>query len=819
MIVARLKAQNFSYRMKNAKSVLALMAVAMLCSQLFAQTGALKKGDKLYEQMVYPGAIRQYERGLGQSQDLRAAERLADAYVQVSNFTMAEKWYAKVVTMKGAAPVNLMHYGMMLKTNGKYAEARDWFNKYLQTGENPSAAARLITSCDFAVEARKDSTRYQISPEPCNSKGSEFGPVLFQQGFMMVAEAHTGGRRILNQRNNNSFYDVYYAERNPSKKSGVKVKRLKGQVNRKYHEGPVALSKDQSKLYFTRSNYVKNRKGRNPMQQSKLKIFTADYSRGKWKHVESLAFNSENYGCGHPALSADGNTLVFSSDIPGGFGGTDLYVCQREGSTWGTPMNLGSAINTDGDEQFPYLHANGTLFFASTGHAGFGGFDIFAARKSGDRWSDVVNGGYGLNSAKDDFTITWLPGKSMGYFASNRTGDDNIYMFKRQMRVNGVIVDRQTNQPISGATVSLLDASNQETKYVTDAQGRFSHQAEWGKEYLVTASKDQYLQLRERLNTNDVSPMEDLSKTLSMEHDLILSVSGQVTDAATKQPITDAQVRVVATDDRSFPTDGQGNYYAELESDQEYAVIVRKPGFIPQVFYFSTEGKRKSEEFKFNAPLIAGNAALVQGRTVENESRMPIAMVHVRAYSMLNQKETSAALSRKDGRFWEIIVDPKSDPILIGSKAGYFAARAEMPGLDSTSKDMLIDVTIGMVPYEIGALVKIIYYDYNKSDIRKLASRDLQEIVYFLEDNTEASVELRSYTDSRGGAPYNEQLSQRRADAAVGYISSQGISSKRLSSKGFGESNLVNKCADNVECTDEEHSANRRTEIRITKLN
>jgi outer membrane protein OmpA-like peptidoglycan-associated protein/tetratricopeptide (TPR) repeat protein len=813
-----LKVLYSSDHMKNLRYIIGIVALVMLCGTVSAQNRQLKKGDKLYEHMVYPGAIKQYERGLAKGADLRAMERLADAYEQLSDCQMAEKWYAKIVTMKGVAPANILRYGLMLKANGNYAAAREAFDAYLKTGANPASAARMVESCDFALQGKKDSLRYQISPEPCNTKGSEFGPTLYQQGMIVVAEARTGGRRFLNLRNNNNFYDLYYAERNPKKKSGVKMKALKGQVNRKFHDGPATLTKDQSHMYFTRSNYVKNRKGRAPMQQSKLKIFSADLSRGKWKNVMPMPFNSENYSCGHPALSADGNTLVFASNIPGGFGGSDLYVCRKEGDAWSTPANLGSAVNTEGEERFPYLHPNGTLYFASTGHPGFGGLDIFAAPADGDKWGKAINGGYGLNSSKDDFSITWLPGKSMGYLASNRAGDDNIYMFKRQMKVSGTIVDKQTGKPIPGVAVVLLDASNQETKYITDAQGSFSHHADWGKEYLVTANGKDYIPLRDRLNTNEVGPMQDLSKTFTMEKDLILSVSGLVTDAATNQPIPGASVRIVSSKDRPYKTDGQGNYFAQVEPDQEFAVIVQQAGYVPQLFSFSTEGKRKSEDFRFNAPLVRGAAVLVEGKTVVNESQAPLAGVNVRAIAMRTQNEVAAALSRKDGRFWQV-VDPRQEPTLIASKIGYFSSRAELMGIDSTSHDTTIVVTIGMVPYEIGALVKIIYYEYNKSDIRKIASKDLLEIVYFLEDNPEASVELSSYTDSRGGAPYNEQLSQRRADAAVSYIVSKRIASKRVASKGYGESNLVNKCKDDVPCTDEEHSANRRTEIRITKLN
>jgi outer membrane protein OmpA-like peptidoglycan-associated protein len=803
--------------MKPVLYVAICLTCLLLPFSVWSQNGHLKKGDKYYEKLVYPEAVYHYEKALKKAQDLRAMERLADSYEQLSNLEKAEQWFAEVVKTKGATPVDKIRYALTLKANGKYAEARKWFEAYLETGENPGRAARMIESCDFAVEGKKDSLRYQISPEPLNTKGSEFGPVLFQQGLIFVAQRRPGGKRVMNVRNDDRFYDLYYAERKPGSKSGVKVKSLKGKVNRKFHEGPADLANKQTMLYFTRSNFVKEMKGMTTVNQSRLKIFATEYIRKKWKNLTSMPFNSESYSCGHPTLSPDGNTMVFASDILGGFGGTDLYLVTKDSSGWGSPKNLGSNINTEGDEQFPYLHSGGTLFFASTGQPGFGGFDIFAASKEGAMWGKATNAGYGVNSSHDDFSITWMPGKSSGYFASNRTGDDNIYMFKRQMKMNGTIVDRRSGKPLEAVSISILDASGKETKYVTDAKGQFSHVAEWGKEYLVNADKSAYLTVRERLNTSEVSPLEDLNRTFQMEEDLVLAVLGQVTDADTKTPIVGASVRVIGSKERPLVTDAQGNYYAQVEAEKEYAVIVQRAGYVPQIFNFSTEGKKKSEDFKFNAPLQKGNAVLLQGKAFVKENNASLQGVNVRAIDIDQQLELRAALTRKDGRFW-MVTDPKVEQVLIGSKVGYFASRAELPKMDSTTTDTTINVEIGMVPYEIGALVKTIYYDYNKSDIKRLGTEDLLEIVYFLQDNPEASVQLSSYTDSRGGDSYNAQLSQRRADAAVNYIVRKGVENKRVAAKGFGETNLVNKCIDGVECTDEEHAANRRTEIRITKL-
>jgi hypothetical protein len=522
--------------MKSSYISLLVVLFLLVGGEINAQNKQIKNGDRFYEQMIYPSAVREYERGLLKGPNVRAMERVADSYVQLSDTKNAERWYGEVVKMKGAAPINKYRYGQMLKTNGKYEEARTWFEAYLQTGENPALAARMIDACDFAVESRADSLRYKITKEPCSSNGSEFGPILFKQGYLFAGEHLSSAKKVTNLRNNNGFYDLYYAERDPKSKSGVKVRRIKGQVNRKYHEGPACLNRDQSKLYFTRSQYVKKAQSKAAVNLSKLRIFVAEYIQGKWKKVEEMPFNSDNYSCGHPALSQDGRTIVFVSDIPGGFGGTDLYVSRKEGDTWTTPQNLGSNVNTEGDEEFPYLHPSGTLFFASTGQQGLGGFDIFSAPMQGEKWGAPVNAGYGVNSTKDDFSIAWLPGKPMGYFASNRGGTDDIYMFKRQMKINGVIVDKQTGKPMPGVAVTVLDAANQETKYVTDAMGAFSHAGEWGKDYLVVANKAQYLQLRERISTSEVGPMDDVNRKLTMENDLILTVSGKVTDATTKLP-------------------------------------------------------------------------------------------------------------------------------------------------------------------------------------------------------------------------------------------------------------------------------------------
>lgn len=811
-----LSSKIYSRNMNQLKTLLIVFALFLTALPVQAQNGKIKRGDKWYELMAYPAAVRKYEKGLKKNRDLRAMERLADAYRQIGMYQEAEKWYAEVVQTSGAAPINMLHYGQMLKSNGKYSEARKWFDAYLQTGESPQVAARMKESCDFALEGKKDSARYQITPETFNTGKSEFSPVLYGNGMIFTAEKKGGAVDRLNLRNENSFYDLYYTERSTNKQ-GFTVKALKGKVNRKYHDGPATLSPSQDTLYFTRSNYVQEKKGRNAKNLSKLKVLMAQNDKGKWKNIEMPKFNSDNYSCGHPTISKDGKSMIFSSDIPGGFGGSDLYISRLEGGEWSIPQNLGSAVNTEGDESFPYLHEYGTLFFASTGHPGFGGYDIFYSDPAGAGWSKPVNAGYPLNSPTDDFSIAWIKNKAIGYFASDRDGDDDIYRFSRKMEVRGLLVDSRTGAPLPNTAISISDASGREAKYITNSEGKFIHLGEWGRDYFVTANKEEYVEKREKISGAGMGPMEDIEFVMRMERDMLFTIFGTVTDATDGAPVDDVKVRLIGKSEKPLRSGNDGKYFDNVNEDTEYAVIFMKNGYIPQVYEFSTIGKTDPEDFEFNPKLERGNYLLVEGVTLLREDESPVAGVNVRTVDVNNRQERKATRSRLDGKWWKVL-DPSIEMFVVGSKEGFFASRADLPLPDSSWTDSVAPVTLYMVPYEVGALVKTIYYDYNESAIKKIASKDLYEIVYFLQDNPEASIELDSYTDSRGGDVYNEKLSQRRSDAAVNYIVTRSISRKRLLAKGLGEANPVNKCKDGVPCTDEEYGQNRRTEIRITEL-
>lgn len=789
-----------------------------------AQNKALEKGAAYHAETAYPLAIRYLTKGLKKIEDGKSRALLAHSFEEIGDYKASETEWKKLAEGAGADPEWIFQYGRLLKMNGKYAEAKDYFEKYRQTGHGNVRAQRYKQSCDLAMEWMKDSMRYTITREPFSHSSSDFGPHITRTGMVFASTRNRGFcRRVLNLRNNDYFYDLYAADRSTKGKDGWVVKPLKGKVNSRFHEGPAILSNDGSTLYFTRSNYLGGKKGQNAEGFNTLKIYSAKRVGKKWKEIEMLPFCSDEFSTGHPALSADGLTLYFASDRPGGFGGSDLYRVAKEGNGWGAPENLGPAVNSLGDDVFPTLSVDGTLLFSSDGHLGMGGLDIFFTEQTNGRFGEVRNAGYPLNSAADDFSVALVKGKAKGFFASNRpggAGKDDIYGFERKMVIQGTVADQNTGKPLQGAEITLDDGTGIIATVTSDESGKFQFPAAFGKDYMIAGKAKDYLPNRLRLEANSTNPLSDPLVNLQLEPDLYFDLFGKVTDKETGANLTNTQVRLKKNSGSSKNAySGQdGKFSQRLDLETEYTVLYVKDNYIPEITTVSTEGKNKTERFEQNPSLQKGRYILLEGEVVKKDDQQPVPNASVHSIDLQNRKEIMSTTTNKVGQF-HAVLDPAVDQILlVSSNKQYFTARYEVPKLDPASNDTTLYPRIELIPWEVGQLVKIIYYDYNKADITLMASKDLFEIIYFLKDNPEASVELGSHTDSRGSDSYNKNLSQGRSDAAVQFIVSQGIDGQRIQAKGYGESVLTNDCKDGVECTDEKHGENRRTEIRITKI-
>ena len=430
-----------------------------------ALNAQMKKADKHFSKYNYAKAIPVYEKiAKSKSPDKQLAMiKLADCYRILNNYTKAENYYAQAISL-GKVPSEVNYnYGNVLKSNNKYSEALNQYYAFLEENENSKTAKNAIKSCQEIKYWESKPKEYEIKNlEMINTKRSEFCPVVINNKLYFVAEKVNDivdfEKSALN---NQPYLNIFFSDikNNEVKKSSLVSKK----VNSSFHDGPITFSNDGKIAAFTRVNYIVNKKNKDFVNRAK--IYFTDINGKSFSKPKAFTYNSDEYSCAHPSLSADGTILFFSSDMPGSYGGQDIWMCKKNGDGWDKPVNLGFDINTTGDEVFPSVKKDGSLYFSSNGLPGFGDLDIFTAKQVDGKWLLNRNEGLYLNSMADDFGITFI-NDSVGYFSSNREGgkgEDDIYYFKytnKNISIDGtVLLTENTNDPAKGVKVYLLDAN------------------------------------------------------------------------------------------------------------------------------------------------------------------------------------------------------------------------------------------------------------------------------------------------------------------------------------------------------------------------
>jgi outer membrane protein OmpA-like peptidoglycan-associated protein len=387
----------------------------------------LRKANQKFDRLEYATAIPMYEKLVeGNDTSVFLSTRLADCYRLINKPLLAEQHYEKAVTFINVEPKVLYHYASVLKENKKYKESDEWMDKYIKLKQDDELALRQLNSLTYVEKLIADSFKVEITPAEINCDFADWGPAYYQDKVVFSSSRITDNTNKKEKYgwNNEPFLDLFIADKGEEGKLS-NVRTFSKELNSVYHEGPVSFSSDNKTIYFTRNNYLKRSKEE---RVNKLKIYKAEFINNKWDSIKPMWFNSDEYSCGHPSVSADGKRLFFVSDMPSGFGGTDIFVCKWENSQWGKPENLGRNINTAGNEMFPFIHYNDTLFFASNGYKGLGGLDLYYAQPRGDGFEPPHSMGYPINSSVDDFALIMDQPKRSGYFSSNRkNADDNIY--------------------------------------------------------------------------------------------------------------------------------------------------------------------------------------------------------------------------------------------------------------------------------------------------------------------------------------------------------------------------------------------------------
>lgn len=473
-----------------------------LSEPLCAQNRALRKGDKAFMLFQFDKAIRAYTRVISRRPaHYKALSQIADVYRVIGDYDNALKWYGEVVKTPDCSPVQKFYYAQMLRTAQQYDSAKAYYLKYAELVSGDPRGRRLAKGIDMIPQWLRDSVNFRVTEYPHNSPVSDFSPAFYKGDSTIVFVSARGTGRIDQLWSGTPFLDLFISEKKGTGYTPPLL--LPGNVNKEFHEGPMVFDSAGTTMYFTRNNYMR-RKKKSQEGIMKLKVFKAELRDGRWTEVRDMPFNSNEYSVGHPALSPDGKYLYFASDMPhpDAQGGQDLYYVDISTPQFSPPINLGSGINTKGDEVFPFMHKKGTLYFASDSYEGLGGLDIYSASRNADgEWGNVTNLGYPINSSRDDFGLIYDTRLEAGLFSSNRkggTGDDDIYLFDTKVEVIllGKVIDKKTKDPVPDAVVKLLDKSlNMSDSVACDKNGKFRFILGMNKEYSVSADKYGYFLL------------------------------------------------------------------------------------------------------------------------------------------------------------------------------------------------------------------------------------------------------------------------------------------------------------------------------------
>lgn len=729
--------------------IISLLSVGVSYSQGMKE----KIADKKFDNEEFAAASEMYaELATKKTPKTKYFVRAGESHLKIGEYKKAEAFYGQAFTNQGMTDKDYYNYYQVLKYNGNYTRATEVFAK-INPSEFKNIRSALTHHADYH-EFLKDSANFKIATvQGVNSEQGEFGAFIVGTDLYFASSRRNYGA----VHRKYGWDDSYYLDLYVGKMEGTAVTHIHhvgDHMKTNYHEGPLVITKDGNTEYVTRNNIDHNHGVKGKDNHVNLKIYWRGKLADKWDEWKEFPYNSADYSCGHPTLSDDGKIMYFVSDMPGGFGGTDIWVTHLENGSWSKPVNLGQATNSEGKEMFPFLFENEILLYSSDGKPGLGGQDMFYTVPSPDGGFEPQNLGYPVNSSFDEVGVFATTNKS-GYFSSNRPGGlgkDDIYTFESinpifSTPVNFVVKDLTTKAVLANAEVSILDDAGKVIgKATTDDKGHVKFNLIPGRNYKSKTKKDGYKNLDILVPEKDLAKLAKESKELYIEKK-IFGLVGLVTDADNNSPIAGVKITI-------------------------------------------TDAFNKANVKVYNSSNI-GDFKEIWDKVKEGDDFSYIVKLEKKGYIT---KTVAADISiMKDG-FVKLheVTNMKMSKIKVGTDIG-----------------KLVDL-------------KPIYFDVGKWDVKAEGMVELDKIVALMKENAGMVIELGSHTDCRGAAKANLKLSDQRAKSSAAYIITKGITKDRIFGKGYGEGKLINKCACEgkkiVNCSEEEHAQNRRTEFKIVKI-
>lgn len=474
--------------MKNIINKLQIIVFVTMSVVMYGQHKNTKKADKLFQRLEYVKAAEQYLK-LAESDKATpyVYKQLAECYYQTFKPADASKWYQKAVETSQDAEV-YFRYAQMLRAQGKHKEANQQMQSFAQKAPNDQRAKSFLQNPNYLESLMSQKEGYDIKPSTLNDENSDFGLQLFGDHGYFTSSRNS--KRKTYGWTKQPFTDIYKASFNKEDFS-FGTPELFEALNTKHNDGPVCFSPDGNTVYFASESWLKKQYLKDDMNlmQGQVYLFKATKTAEGWSDIQALPFNENGFSSANPSISADGKTLYFSSNRPGGHGGIDIWKVSVNGNEFGEPVNMGADVNTASDESFPFITSdNQTLYFSSKGRQGFGAYDVYGYDMTSKK---VHNLGKPINSEQDDFAFSYYPDKEVGFFSSNREGADNIYVATPVCGVVATVTvtNKTTGEIIPNAAVTLVDDKNNTIKRAqADSKGQVNFDLDCDTNYGVQVS-------------------------------------------------------------------------------------------------------------------------------------------------------------------------------------------------------------------------------------------------------------------------------------------------------------------------------------------